>query len=285
MQLSRRDFLRISAVAAGTAAVTAGVSTSLVGCSSNNNSDAAAPANANDIVLYVGTQNDWPPFTFVNADGELDGLDIEFTHELDNRLDGYTLELQAVGWDSAFVGIDAGRIDIIIDQVAITDERKETYLFTEPYFSGQNVIFVKKGRTDIQSIDDLQGKNINQSPGDVNGDYIKKYNDEHPADQQINVVWGGNSDAEKLQDVALGKTDALILSATNGLATAKELGLDVEIVGEPLMYREVAALLPKNEHGEEIKALLDPIIVAMKEDGYLRELSVKWTERDFIPVK
>lgn len=293
MQFSRRGFLKLS-VSVGAAVISAVFALSLVGCS-----PAPAPAAADSgaasgsaatptlTTLYVGTQNDWPPFNYVGEDGKLTGLDADFTNELSRRLEpeGYVLEVQPVGWDSALVGLEAGRIDMVIDYVSITEPRKKTYQFTVPYFSGTNDIFVRSDNTDINSLEDLIGKKIEQNPTDANGEAILAFNDSHPADQQIDVTWSESADTQKLIDLDQGKTDALLLAGVMGRANVKELGLNVKTVGEPVLYREIAVLLQKNEYGDKLKAIIDPIIESMRADGWLKQNSVKWTEQDFTPVK
>ena len=67
----------------------------------------------------------------------------------------------------------------------------------------------------------------------------------------------------------------------NEVLEKNELG--VEIVGQSLVNDDMGIVLKNGEDGEELKALLDPIIEQLKQDGTLSELSTKWTGGDYIP--
>ena len=60
-------------------------------------------------------------------------------------------------------GLDAGRFDMIANQVSITDEREADYDFSKPYTVSPGVIVVNEGDDSISSFDDLEGKTTAQS--------------------------------------------------------------------------------------------------------------------------
>ncbi|MDR3255369.1 MAG: transporter substrate-binding domain-containing protein [Synergistaceae bacterium] len=248
---------------------------------------AAGAADAADKVLYVGTQNDYPPFTFLDKNDELDGFDIAFVKELDKRLDGYVIEILPLGWDNSFVGLETGRIQMVVDQVAVNPVREETYLFTRPYFTAQSSIIVKKGRTDIKTMDDLQGKAVEAFAGDSYSLIAEDYNASHGPAEQIKIQYAGSniSTAENLLAVAAGKVDAVINDPVMSHAVIKEQGLELDVIPSPVQSDPIAVALSKNAAGQEIKALIDPIIEEMLTDGTLKALSEKWTESDYVPQR
>ncbi|MDR3322448.1 MAG: transporter substrate-binding domain-containing protein [Synergistaceae bacterium] len=248
---------------------------------------AFAAESGADKVLYVGTQNDYPPFTFLDKNDKLDGFDIAFVRELDKRLDGYTIEILPLGWDNSFVALETGRIQMVVDQVAVNPVREETYLFTKPYFTAQSSIIVKKGRTDIKTMDDLQGKTVLAFPGNSYTLIIEDYNASHGPTEQIKVQYAssGVSTAETLLGVAAGKVDAVIDDPVMSHAVIKEQGLDLDVIPSPVQSDPIGVALAKNAAGQELKALLDPIIEELLSDGTLKTLSEKWTESDYVPQR
>jgi L-cystine transport system substrate-binding protein len=247
----------------------------------------SSPSPAADKILYVGTQNDYPPFTFLDANDELDGFDIAFVRELDKRLDGYTIEILPLGWDNAFVALETGRIQMVVDQVAVNPVREETYLFTKPYFTAQSSIIVKKGRTDIQNLDDLRGKTVQAFPGNSYAMIAEDYNAAHGPDEQIIIryIAGSVPTAENLLGVATGKVDAVIDDPVMSHAVIKEQGLDLDVIPSPVQSDPIAVALAKNDAGAQLKALLDPVIDELLADGTLKALSEKWTESDYVPQR
>ena len=114
--------------------------------------------------LTVATEGTYRPFSF-HADGgtgELTGYDVEIIEAVAKKLD-LKVEFQETQWDAIFAGLDAGRFDVIANQVTINDEREEKYLFSEPYTVSPGVIVVKEDDDSISSFDDLAGKTTAQS--------------------------------------------------------------------------------------------------------------------------
>ncbi len=66
-------------------------------------------------------------------------------------------------WDGLIAGLDAKRYDVVINQVGITDARKQKYDFSEPYIASKAVLIVREGDDSIKSFEDLKGKKAAQS--------------------------------------------------------------------------------------------------------------------------
>ncbi len=81
--------------------------------------------------ILVGVEGTYPPFTYHDDDDSLTGFDIELAQAIAEKL-GVEVEFVESDWDSLLAGIDSGRIDTVINNVTITDARKEKYDFTDP---------------------------------------------------------------------------------------------------------------------------------------------------------
>src|SRR5690606_16272566 len=85
-----------------------------------------------DGTLIVATEGTYRPFSF-HADGgtgDLTGFDVDIITAVAEKLD-LKVEFQETQWDAIFAGLDAGRFDVIANQVTINDERSAKYLFSE----------------------------------------------------------------------------------------------------------------------------------------------------------
>ncbi|REE86437.1 L-cystine transport system substrate-binding protein [Paenibacillus taihuensis] len=256
----------------------------LSGCGSNDgNSASNSGANSEEKTLIVGTQNDYPPFAYIDDKNELTGYDVEVIKEIDKRLDGYKFDFSPTTWDSIFLSLESNKIQLIADEVAKSDEREAKYLFSDTsYFASQTVIIVKKGRTDIQSLKDLEGKNVGAVAGDSYTVLLEDYNKKNG--NKINLKYSeSTSPADILQDVQTGRLDAYVNDPVMTSAIIKKQSFDLEIVGEPVTSDNIGIVFAKDKQGEELKAKIDPILKAMKDDGTLAELSKKWTEGEYIP--
>ncbi len=250
----------------------------LNGCSSKETADVTK-----DEVILVGTQNDYPPFAFADENNELTGYDIEVVKEIDKKLDGYTFEFVATPWDSMFLALESNKIQAVADQVAKTPEREEKYLFTdESYFAAETVIVVKSGRTDIKTLEDLEGKKVGALAGDSYTLLLEEHNKKVDNDIILKYSESGTP-SEILQDVQNGRIDAYVNDPIMIQSVMEKYDLDIEVVGQPIVNDNMGIVLKDAEQGEKLKALIDPVLKELKEDGTLAKLSKKWTGGEYIP--
>ena len=113
--------------------------------------------------LTVATEGTYRPFSYHDdGSGDLVGYDVEVAEAVADKL-GLEIEFQETQWDAIFAGLDAGRFDVIANQVSINPEREEQYLFSAPYTVSPGVVVVNEGDDSISSFDDLAGKTTAQS--------------------------------------------------------------------------------------------------------------------------
>ena len=159
--MSRRRILTLTALAAASAAV-------LTACSGGAaTTSSSAPEDEYGLVtpgtLTVATEGTYRPFTYhEDGSGDLVGYDVEIIEAVADKL-GLDVKFEETQWDAIFAGLDAGRFDLIANQVSINDEREAKYLFSEPYTVSPGVIVVKEDDDSISSFDDLAGKTTAQS--------------------------------------------------------------------------------------------------------------------------
>lgn len=157
----------ILGLAAASAAVIALAACSSGAPTASEGADAAAGDNEYGLVtagtLTVATEGTYRPFSYHDdGSGGLTGYDVEVAEAVAEKL-GLEIEFQETQWDAIFAGLEAGRFDVIANQVSINPEREEQYLFSAPYTVSHGVIVVKEGDASISSFDDLAGKTTAQS--------------------------------------------------------------------------------------------------------------------------
>ncbi|GAA4718863.1 basic amino acid ABC transporter substrate-binding protein [Brevibacillus fulvus] len=130
-----------------------------------------ATTAAADKVYQVGTDAAYPPFEKMEGD-KLTGFDMDVIQAVADAA-GIKVELKHTGWDPLFNGIDTGTVDIGISAITITDERKQKYDFSEPYFEATQLIMVPEDST-VQKLADLQGKRIGVQSATTGEQVVKK---------------------------------------------------------------------------------------------------------------
>lgn len=93
--------------------------------------------------LIVGLEGTYPPFSFQGEDGKLTGFEVDFANALAQHL-GVKAKLNPTKWDGMLASLDSKRIDVVINQVTLSDERKKKYDFSTPYTVSGIQALVKK---------------------------------------------------------------------------------------------------------------------------------------------
>ena len=93
-----------------------------------NNSSKDKEASKDSKTINVGTEGTYAPFSFHDKDGKLTGYDIDVIKAV-AKAEGLKLKFNETSWDSMFAGLDAGRFDVIANQVGINPDRKRNINF------------------------------------------------------------------------------------------------------------------------------------------------------------
>ena len=109
-------------------------------------------------VMKVGVEGTYQPYNYHDENGDLVGLDVDIAREIGKRM-GVDVEFTETDWDSLLASMDTGRIDEVISDVSISDEREEKYDFTDPYLYIYRYV-VTLSSSDISSVEDLKGKKV-----------------------------------------------------------------------------------------------------------------------------
>jgi putative amino-acid transport system substrate-binding protein len=211
------------------------------------------------------------PFTFVKQD-KLQGFEVDLWDEIGRR-NNYNVEYVTANFSGLFGLLETGRIDTISNQITITSAREAKYLFANPYVVDGAQIAVRKGRDDIQSIEDLEGKTVAVNLGSNFEALLRDYN----KGNKINIK---TYDTGIEHDVALGRADAFVMDRLSVLEIIKKTGLPLQLAGQP--FETIANAWPfvKNDRGAKLQTEVNKTLLEMREDGTLEEISLKWFDAD-----
>lgn len=127
--------------------------------STEADAETKASDNAGSGKVYkIATDTTFAPFEFENDKGEMVGIDLDLLKAISED-QGFTYELVVAGFSAATTGLEAGEYDAVIAGMSITDERKEKYDFSDPYYDS-GVGMAVNADSDIASYDDLNGKTV-----------------------------------------------------------------------------------------------------------------------------
>lgn len=115
----------------------------------------------------IGTDTTFAPFEF-RQNGELTGIDMDLLRTIAED-QGFEVEIRSLGFNAALAALSSNQVDGVIAGMSITDERKEIYDFSEPYFESGVQMAVAANNDEITSYEDLKGKTVVAKTGAEDG--------------------------------------------------------------------------------------------------------------------
>ncbi|WP_297202550.1 cystine ABC transporter substrate-binding protein [uncultured Pluralibacter sp.] len=221
--------------------------------------------------LRVGLEGTYPPFSYQGDDGKLTGFEVEFAQDLAKHL-GVKADLKPTKWDGMLASLDAKRVDVVINQVTISDERKKKYDFSTPYTVSGVQALVKKGNEDsVKTAADLKGKKVGVGLGTNYEEWLRK-------NVQGVDVRTYDDDPTKYQDLRVGRINVILVDRLAALDLVKKTNNTLAVAGQPFSRLESGVALRKGN--EDLLKAVDDAIAGMQKDGSLKALSEKWFGAD-----
>ncbi len=244
-------------------------------------------------VLVGATDANYPPQSFLNDAGELDGFDIDVYKEVASRL-GVDVRFETPDWGLITAGSWVERWDISIGSMTPTAERSEVIWFTDPYYYVLAGFAVHADNTTFTSVDDLAGKVIGLAGETTYDRFINKDLDIPIAGYEVDYLdWEAGSlttyasDLDAVVDLSLGdglRLDA-VMSAIPTLQTAIDEGVPIKLLGGAIFGEPLSFALDKGRGpSARLLARLNEILADMHSDGTLTALSMKWFDEEMTKV-
>lgn len=256
----------------------------VVGCgstASNNNSssEATTETGANNTTsgekIIIGLDDQFPPMGFRDENNEIVGFDIDLAKATGEKM-GVDVEFQPIDWDSKELELNSGKIDLIWNGFSITDERKETMDFTEPYLDNKMIIIVNEG-SDIKTKADLAGKNVGIQDGSSAVDAVEK-DDIH---NEFSSMPTYDTNILALSDLEVGRIDAVVADQVVVKYYLSQNPDKKFVILDDDFGSEVYGVAAKKGNTELINKL-QTAFDELSEDGTSAEISKKWFGEDIV---
>ena len=202
-------------------------------------------ATAADEKYIIGTDTTFAPFEFTNSDGELVGIDMDLLRAI-AKDQGFEVEIRQLGFDAAVQALQSNQVDAVMAGMSITDERKKTFDFSDPYFTSGIQLGVLDS-SDVQSLDDLDGKTVAVKTGTQGQTFAEENQEKYgfkvtPYQDTTDMV-----DAVKAGQ-AVGYFEDFPV-----LAYGIQQGSGFRLVGEPELGGEYGFAVNKGQHPELVE--------------------------------
>ncbi len=137
----------------------------------------AHAADANKTYV-IGTDTTFAPFEFQDADGNFVGIDMDLIQAI-AKDQGFKVKIQSLGFNAAVQALQSGNVDGVIAGMSITDERKQTFDFSDSYFEAGPIMGVAANNDTIKSYEDLRGKRVAVKVGTEGATFAESIKDKY----------------------------------------------------------------------------------------------------------
>lgn len=220
-----------------------------------------------DKTYIIATDTTFAPFEFTDADGNFVGIDMDILAAVAED-QGFSYEIQSVGFDAALTALEAGQADGVIAGMSITEERKNKFDFSSPYFDSGVVMAVVAG-SDITSYDDLAGKTVAIKSGTEGASFAESIQEQYGFTTTV-----FDDSATMYQDVVAGNSAACFEDyPVMGYAITQ--GLNLTMPTEKEQGSSYGFAVKKGENAELLE-MFETGLNNIKENGKYQEILDKY---------
>ncbi len=250
--------------------------------------------------LRIATDGESAPYSTVKADGTAEGFEIDFAQDLCKKMElKCTVEVQ--DFTGMIPALNAGKFDLIMASMSITDKRAEVINFSIAYGGTGNAFATMKGSpldnlpgtggtltltsedapAKIKAVQDLlKGKVIGVQTSSVSSDFVNKYF------KDIAEIREYQKSEEANLDLVSGRVDAVVNGRSFLFNSTKLAGFENMVLTGPVLDGGIfggGVGFGLRKTDTDLKDKLDAAIKASAADGTLKTLSMKWFGFDITP--
>ena len=225
-------------------------------------------------VIKVGTAGDYQPMSYLDPEtNTYVGFDAALAEDLAAAL-GVEIEYVATSWPTLMEDTLAGKFDLAICGITVTDARKEQALMSDGYLgNGKTVLCRTEDADKYTSLEAINRPEVRvmENPGGLN----EKFARENLPDATL-IIHDVNQEIPGL--VAAGEADVMITEVMEaGYYVGQDDRLAAPLIHEPFTHGQLGALMPKGS--EDLLDYVNDFLEAEKASGRIDELAEAYIYR------
>lgn len=225
----------------------------------------------------IGTDTTFAPFEFENEDGDFVGIDMDILSAI-SKDQGFEYELRILGFNAAVQALEGDQVDAVIAGMSITPERKNSFDFSEPYFSAGSQFAVQEDSA-IESLDDLKGKKVAVKTGTTGYDVAESLAGQYgftlaPFEDSVNMY----------EDMKSGNSDAVIEDYPVMLYANATGRVDLKFIGEQQAIAEFGFAVSKDANAELLQ-MFNEGLINIRASGEYEEIIARYLGEEALEAK
>ena len=226
---------------------------------------AQGPSNAPAAVI-VGGDRDYPPYEFIDKDGQPAGYNVELTKAIADVM-GMKVEFRLGAWSEMRTALKNGKVDVL-QGMSYSEERLAEVDFSLPHTIVNHAVFARKDSPNVNSLAELEGKLVAVHRAGIMHDYLAQKG-------FTGKLVLTETPADALRQLAAGKVDYAIVAIVPGMYLIRELKLTNLIP----MVRNVATqryCYAVDKGNDELISRFNEGLAILKKTGQQQAIYEKW---------
>ncbi len=248
----------------------------MTACSKKPTSTLDKIKKAGEIKMF--TEAGFAPYEFL-YNNEIVGVDIEIMKEVAKEL-GVKLVIEDVSFDTICTSVSTGKADVGAAGITITEERKQSVAFSDPYTSTAQYVVVLADNNDIATVEDLKGRPIGVQQGTTSDIIVENLIN----DGTLEGSTSSGFTAPAVAAASLGKLDAVVtdkLTAETIVANNEGKYKCFELVkadGSPAADVEYYGIAIAKGENAELLNTINTVLARLKADGTISAWEQKYQD-------
>jgi octopine/nopaline transport system substrate-binding protein len=252
--------------------------------------------------VVIGMEGAYEPWNLTDSSGKIVGFEVDLANDLCKRA-GLECKVIAQDWDGMIPGLKAGKFDVIMDGMSITDERKKEIDFSKPYAASPGSFLAPKdsplakapgagtlinldkdpatGEAAIKGVQAaLKGKTLGVQVSTTHANFASQYL------KDVATVKEYKTTDDRDLDLKAGRIDAVLEDLPTNMATAsKPDASELAIVGPKLIggVFGVGEGMGIRKTDADLTAKFDKALAEAIADGTVKKISEQWFKIDMTP--
>lgn len=217
--------------------------------------------------LVIGMELAFPPFEMLDSSGQPAGVSVDMAHAMGQYMNR-PVRIENIPFDGLIPSLKTGKIDVIISSMTVTEDRKKSIDFTDPYLKMGLAILAAKN-SDIQSINDVDkpGRNVVVKKGTTGNIYALQ----HFKNAKLLVL---NDQSACAIEVSQGKADCFIYDQISVFENWKKYEATTRAILQPFTQEDWAMGIKKGN--DALRTEINGFLKQFKESGGFDALGAKY---------
>ena len=221
--------------------------------------------------LIVGSDI-YPPFNFIDEDGEPAGIDVELAKEAGRRM-GYEVEFKNINWPDKDALLERGELDCLWGSFSMSG-RKDLYNWAGPYLVSRQAVAVNKNSS-IHKLADLEGKFIAVQTTTKPEEIFTQHKQSNIP--QVKKLYSLSNRDLIYAMLGKGYVDAIAMHKSAIEQYNKDVGTNYRILEEPILITGLGVAFARNDQ-RGIDKELQKTLQQMRADGTTRKIVAKYMD-------